>query len=814
MEHLLRDLRIAFRALGHRHGFAAVVVVTLALAIGANSAIFSVVRGVLLAPPPYPEPDRLLWLWQTDRVRGTDTEGFSVPDYLDLRAGTRAFGELAALRPVSLGLTGDGEAERLQAARVSADFFAALGVRPVLGRGFVEADDAEGAEPVTVISEGLWRRRFGGDPGILGRRLRLDQVERTVVGVMPSEAGIPPDPEQLWIPAAWTEVERGDDRRGVHNQAVLARLAPGVSLERAEQEAAAVMARLEREHPDDNLGRGARLVAFHEQAVGGVRPALAALAAAVGAVLLVACANVANLMLARGAGRRREIALRAALGAGRGRVVQQLLVESLVLAAAGGALGLLLASWSLDALIALGGGGVPRLDEVRLDGWVLGFTAALSLATGLAFGLLPALRASRPDLRATLLDGGRGGGRSAGRQRLRRGLVVAEVALSVMLVIAAGLLIRSFQRVLALDPGLDPEGVVTVQIELPQATYPFPEGWPVFDWPRGVGFLRELEERVERLPGVAGAATALNAPLAAGWTTRVTVAGRPAVPEGEQEEAWFRPVGPGYFRLLAIPRVAGREFTAADDGSAPRVAVVDQAFVRRWFPGASPIGESIEIFGVPREIVGVVGEVRHRGLEAEVQPTMYVPLHQSPMSALSLVVRAEVRAEGEPSALLPEVRRAVAAIDPDLPVFGAALLEESISGSLAERRFTLFLLSLFAALALVLAAVGIYGTVALGVAERRHEIGVRLALGGGRGDVLRMVLTEGLGLALAGVALGVAGALAARKALSALVFDIGTADPATYAAVAVALAAVALAASWIPARRATAVDPAVVLQHE
>jgi putative ABC transport system permease protein len=332
----------------------------------------------------------------------------------------------------------------------------------------------------------------------------------------------------------------------------------------------------------------------------------------------------------------------------------------------------------------------------------------------------------------------------------------------------------------------------------------------VFEWPRGVGFIQALEDRVGRLPGVAAATTALNPPLAAGWTTRVTVAGRPAPPAGEQDEAWFRPVGPGYFGLLGIPRLAGREFEPADDGSTPRVAVIDQAFARRYFPDGSPIGESVVIFEVPREIVGVVGEVRHRGLEAEVQPTMYVPLHQNPMSTLSLVVRTP----GDPMTLLPAVRGEVAGLDPDLPVFGATSLEETISGSVAERRFTLLLLSLFAGLALVLAAVGIYGTVALGVAERRHEIGVRLALGGGRGDVVRLILAEGLGLTLAGVGLGVAGALAVRRTLASLVFGIGTADPATYVAVAAALAAVALAASWIPARRATAVDPVVVLQHE
>jgi len=810
MEHLLRDLRISLRTLGRRHGFVAVAVATLALAIGANSAIFSVVRGVLLQPPPYPEPERLVWLWETDRLRGTDQEGASVADYYDLREGTRAFAALAVLRPLGLTLTGDGEPERLPAGKASSELFAALGLAPVLGRGFTPAEDAAGGEPVVVLSEGLWRRRFGADPDILGRRLRLDGVERTVVGVMPSEAGIPPGPEQLWIPSEFTALEAGDDYRGVHNQLVLARLAPGVPLETAQAEVGAVMARLERDHADDNLGRGARLVPFHEQTVGGVRPALLVLLAAVGAVLLIACANVANLMLARAAARRREIALRTALGASRRRVVQQLLVESLLLAAAGGGLGLLLATWGVDALVALGGAGVPRLDEVRLDGAVLAFTAALALATGLACGLLPALRASRPDLRGALTEGGRGGGLSARRSRLRRALVVIEVAAAVVLVIAAGLLLRSFWRVLAVDPGLDPDRVLVVDLELPQASYPFPEGWPVFDWPRGVGFVRALEERIGDLPGVAGATTALNAPLASGWTTRVSVVGQPEVPEGELDEARFRPVGPGWFRLLRIPLAAGREFVAADDGSAPRVAIVNQAFVRRYFPGGNPLGESINIFGVPREIVGVAGDVRFRGREADVQPTMYVPFHQNPLSALSLVVRAE----GDPLALVPAVRGAIRALDPDLPLVEVATLEQTLAGSLAQRRFTLSLLALFAALALVLAAVGIYGTVALGVVERTHEIGVRLALGGDRGDVLRLVLGQGLGLTLAGVALGLAGALAVRRALAALLFEVGPGDPLTWAAVPAVLAAVALAASWLPARRATAVDPVVALHQE
>ncbi|HEX5759972.1 MAG TPA: ABC transporter permease [Thermoanaerobaculia bacterium] len=802
------DLRNALRTLAKSPGFTLVALLTLALGIGANAAIFSVVQGVLLRPLPYTDAERIVAVAENDRLRQTEREGVSLPDYLDLRERSGSFTHLAALRGAAVDLARPGaESERIAGAAVTHELFPLLGVRPLLGRTFTAAEDRPGSERVVVLGEELWRQRFAAAPGVLGRALVLDGAPHTIVGVVPAAVAVPSAETELWRPLA---PDAATAIRGVHDLRVLGKLRPGTSLAAARAETAAIARRLEQEYPDDNLGRGIVLEPLREALFGRVRPALLVLMGAVGLVLLIACVNVANLLLARAADRGREVAIRAALGAGRWRLARQFLAEALLLAALAGAGGLLLAWLALGPLLALAPQDVPRLAEVRLDARVLAFTAAAALATALVFGLVPLLQSFGRDLQAALKSGGAATASTGGRARwLRDVLVVAEVAVSTVLVVAAGLLLQSLVRLQRVDPGFAPESVLKFELELPAARYP--QSFATYpDWPEIAAFSAGLEERLAVLPGASAVGLANSHPLDAGWTTRFTVVGRPEVAEGEQEEIRIRAVSRDYFRAAGLALRRGRGFLAADRPGTPLVAVLNEAAVRRYFPGEDPLGREVRIFGTPRRIVGVVEDERFMGLAAEAAPALYPPLAQFPSPALAVLLRTA----GDPLALAGAARAAVRDLDRQLAVFAAGTLEAELARSLAQPRFNGSLLAAFAALALVLAMVGVYGLLAYAVARRRQEIGVRMALGAGAGQVVRLVVGRGLALTLLGAALGLLGARAAGRLLAGLLYAVPADDPATFAAVPLLLAAAAVLASWVPARRAARVSPTVALRAD
>ncbi|HMB53213.1 MAG TPA: ABC transporter permease [Thermoanaerobaculia bacterium] len=815
MRDLWQDLRFALRTISRHPGYAAVAALTLALGVGANTAVFSVVDAVLLAPLPYPEADELVLVWENDRLRETEREGASYPDLVDWRESSSAFSGLAAWRSQDVALTGgDGEPERLSAGLASAELFAVLGAGDggafAAGRPFRDDEDRAGAEPVAVLSHGLWQRRFDADPGVVGSALRLDGTAHTVVGVAPEGFDFPTGTD-LWVPFEMAQAGTLDVR-GVHNLLVVGRLAPGTSVTAAQSEMTAVMERLEREHLEDNQGRGAFVEPLGEATTGDVRPALLMLFGAVALVLLVACVNVANLVLARAQGRGREMAVRGSLGAGRWRLARLVVVESLVLALVGGAAGCLVAFWGVEAILAAAPD-LPRLDEVHLDGRVIGFGLALSLLAGLAAGMAPLGAAFGRDLTRNLKSGDPGGG-DLRRRRLRQGLVAAEVALSVALAIGAGLLLRSLGTLLAEDPGFRSEGVLSLELSLPGSDYPFPASFDDYpDWPSAIAFYPAVLERVTAVPGVSAAALAHQGPLDGGWTTRIALSDRPAPPPGERDEIVLRPVTDDYFRALDVPLVAGRGFDRRDRAGAPDTLIVNHAFVERYFPGQpenAPLGVRLEFWGRQREIVGVVGDVRFQGLGEATPPAMYPPLAQVPQGSLSLLVRTSL----DPIALAPTVRQAVWDLDPNLALFDVATLDQALGESVSRPRFQTLLVSLFAAVALLLAAIGLYGVMAALVAQRTREIGIRMALGADRSEVVKTVLGRGLVLTLGATALGLAGAWALARLLGGLLYGISPGDPLVFTAVPALLALVALAACWLPARRASRIDPLTAIRHE
>ncbi len=800
MSQLIQDLRHAARTLRKNPGFAAVAVLTLALGIGANTAIFSLVDGVLLDPLPYPEPDRIVMVFET---RPEPTPGnFSYANFEDLRQRARSFQALAAWGAGSATLTGAGEAARVDGARVTPAFFRVFGVEPALGRTILAEETEPAAEPVVVLSDGLWRDRFGGDPDVIGRTVTLDARTHTVIGVMPPGYRAPYE-ARLWRPfVASADPVR---RRAFHNIRAVARLQAGVDATAAEAEVDGIMGALALAHPEANAGAGARIQALRDVVVDDARPALLLLLGAVGFLLLIACANVANLLLARGTSRRQEMGVRVALGAGRGRLVRQLLAESVMLAVLAGAVGALLAVWGTQALVALGDDMIPRADGVGVDGRVLGFAAVLSLGTGVLFGLLPALRASRTSVMHVLRAGRRESG-AAGSRRLRGMLVVGELALAVMLVCGAGLLLRSFAELRQVDPGFTAERMIGFELSLPESGYGEPE--------RVVGFYTELIDRLEALPGLRSAATALTPPLAGGgWTTTMRIEGRPTT-ESELPSVAFNVVSPGYFATIGTSVLRGREFAPRDDADAPGVVLINRSAARRFWSGEDPIGRRINAGPSPdapyATIVGVVEDVREGPLEREAGPTLYFPHWSEAFRSVAVVARTEV----DPAAVLPRVREAVAALDPDVPVQGLATIQEHLSSVVAEPRFNAAMLASLALLALGLACVGVYAVMAYAVGRRTREIGVRIAVGADRGDVIRLVLGEGLRLTLIGLAIGLAGALAVTRLLSGLLYQVSTVDPLTFVAVAAVVTLTSLAATWLPARHATRVDPVVALRAE
>jgi len=813
MTALLQDLRYALRMLVRSPAFSAVALLTLALGIGANTAIFSVVHTVLLRPLPYPDPDRLVWVWAQSPRQGIPYHSFLYPDFVDWRAQARCFEVLAAFTPAPVALTnGSGpEAEYVPRLRVSGGFFRVFGVRPALGRDFVEADDRPGALRVVMLSHELWQRRYGAEPAMVGRLIRLDGEEYTVVGVLPAGFRAANLTAQLYTPIALDGTRAGPGRGFSHG--AFARLKRGVTLTQAQAETNLIVDRLD-ERFFRQGGRGLRLWGLREFLVREVRLSLLILTGAVGLVLLVACANVANLLLARATARQREIAVRATLGAGRGCLMRQLLTESALLGLLGGALGALAAYWGVKALVAVTPPNYPLVADTRIDGQVLGFTVLLSLVTGLLFGLAPALSLSRTSLEEALKEGGRSATGGAAQSRLRSLLVVVEVALAAVLAIGAGLLLKGFWRLQGVNPGFDPKGVLTAGVGLPHTRYPTPE--------KRAAFHREFLERIEAMPGVTVAGIVTSLPLSGHNSgTGIHLEGRPEPRPEEAPVVWFRAVTPGYFRALGIPLKRGRLLEARDREGAEPVGLINETMARRFWPGEDPIGKRFA-WGLTHRappgrpaptwitVVGVVGDVRHSSLAQPPEAEMFQPYPQLPIPAVTVVVRTAA----EPERFAPALRAAAAAVDKGQPVSEVTVLERRVFDSIAPQRLATVLLGIFAGLALALAAVGVYAVLSFSVERRTHEIGVRLALGAERRDVLRLVLRQGMRLALTGLAAGLVGALALGRLIRGLLFGVAATDPLVFSGAVFALAAVALVAIWIPARRATRVEPSAALRYE
>ncbi len=805
MNNLPRDLRYGLRVLFNKPAFTLIALITLALGIGANTAIFSVVNSVLLRPLPYPNAERLMTIWEDHRARnGPEREWTSPPGFEDWRDQAKSFDHVVALQGWGPTLTGQGEPERLVGALVSHDTFAMLGVAPVLGRAFRPEEDQRGVEGVVVISHGLWQRRFGADPSLVGKRISLNGESSAVIGVMPAGFKFPIIGDaDIWRPIQ--PVINPGCQRGCYTIRVMARLKPDATEAQARADLSAVAARIEQQFPDPNSKIGATLVPLHEFLVGPVKTQMLALLVAVGFVLLIACANVANLLLARSATREKEIAIRASLGAGRWRIARQLLSESLLLAVIGGVLGLLLSYWLVNLVVSFSPRGTPRLDEIGIDRRALGYTMAVTVLTGLLFGTAPVWQLFKADLNQSLRDGGKGLQVARSGRRALSALVVAETALALMLLVGAGLLIRSFIRLQRVDPGFNPRNVLTAVVTLPQAVYP--------ERNQIAPFYSQLLDRVRTLPGVQSAAAVSSLPLAGSDSDAgFVIEGRPAPQPNQEPVAWYSSVSHDYFRTVGMRLIAGREFTERDHENSPRVVIISEATARRYFPNEDPIGKRIGN-GRPdgwREIVGVTADVKHFGLNQDARASMFFPHSQQPARLMFIVARTAA----EPLSLSSALRGAVVAMDKNLAVSNIRAMEEITAQSIGQERFTLLLLGLFSALALLLAVAGIYGVMSYAVAQRTHEIGVRMALGAQTGDVLKLVVTQGMVLVLAGVGIGLALALAMTRFIRGLLFGMSATDPMTFAGVAALLALVALVACYVPARRASKVDPKVALRCE
>ena len=799
MDTLLQDLRYAARMLLRSPGFALVAILMLALGIGANTVIYSLVDGILFRPLPFPESERLVSVSQAKPSRGWHENPLSYPNFHDWRAGSRSL-TLAAYTGNAFNLAGGERPEHVTGASVSASLFQVMGVSPQLGRGLLPEEDREGGKPVVVLSNELWRSHFGADPSIVGKTVRLDGEARTVVGVMPSGFDFPAQ-TQLWVPLALSPTEG----RGGNYLRVVGRLQPGVSHQRAEAELNAVAQRLEQEYPASNSGWRAEVISFREAGIGDGRMALYLMMGAVGFVLLIACANLANLLLARGAIRQREIAVRAALGAGRGRIVRQLLSESVLLGLLGGALGLLLASWGVAALRAIFPPSIPSWVTPAINVRVLLFTTVLAGGTALLFGVVPALRAVRTDVQTTLRSAGRGSGGTPERGRLRNALVVGQIALSLVLLVGATLLIRSFLQLQDVPPGFQREGVVAARLALAGPEY---EG----DLQR-IAFWNDLVDRVHAIPGVQAVGAVSTVPLRGSYTAGVVVEGKD-VPPGDEPSTQFQLIAGEYLQTLRIPLLRGRSLTAAEtmDTSA-HLALVGATAARHLWPGVDPLGKRFRLTGgdsVWHTVVGVGGYIRQGSLAEETRNQVYIPFGSRADRGMIMLVRTS----GPTAAAIPLIRRAVSSVDPNLPIYDAKSLNQISRESLWSERLLGWLFSSFAAIALVLAVTGVYSVMAFLVTQRTHEIGVRMALGARQGEVLRLVLRRGLMLTIFGVAVGIAGAFAVTRLLAGLLYGVQPTDPATFVGVSLLLPTVALLAAFLPARRATRVDPMIALRAE
>ena len=820
MSTLWQDLRYSARILARNPGFTVVVVLTLALGIGANTAMFSVVNAVLLRPLPYDDPDRLVGVWQSYPKKGWNSVGVSPPDFAVWKDQNQAFSHIAAITSESFNLTGVDEPERVVGYRVSASIFQVLRVEAALGRTFLPDEDQPGQDNVVILNHSLWQRRFGADPSVIGKTLTLNGRSYTVVGITPSDFRLPQRVDGPLVPLALGPKELSDSQRGLRYLQAIARLKPVVLLEQAQAEMKSIARRLEQEYPETNTGWGVDIIPLGR--AGGfnfLRLALLVLFGAVGFVLLIACANVVNLLLARATTRQKEISIRTALGAGRWRLIRQLLTESVLLAALGGAVGVLLALWSIDLIVATSPLWLHTMYEIDLDESVLVFAVLISLLTSAIFGLAPVLAASKTDPNESLKEGGRTSREGFRGHRLRAALVVSQIALAVLLLVGAGLLLRSFVKILNVDPGFNPQNLLTMRVALPESKYP--------NTHQRLAFFEQTFRRIKGLPGVDSATAASN--LGDGPGRLFQPEGRAALRSGEEPGAGYQLVSPNYHRAMGIPLLKGRFLTKRDTEGAVPVAIVNETLARRYWPDQDPVGEYLTISPpindpdkrnqpLSRLIVGVVKDVKQI-LWAEQFPHIYVPYTQENLTEMTLVIRTA----SEPMNMAPAVQREILAVDKDQPVYHVQTMEEYFSDSVSFQRFNMFLIGIFASLAMILAAVGIYGIMNYSVTQRTHEIGIRMALGARPFAVVKLVVKQGMVLTLLGLCIGLAVALALTKVLSSMfqmslgtvfLYEVTPTDPLTFVGVSVLLAGVALLACYIPARRATKIDPMIVLRCE
>lgn len=811
METLLQDLRFGIRTLIKSPGFAVVALLTLALGIGANSAIFSVVNAILLRPLAYKNPEQLV-LINHNYTKINLKASVSAFGYTHYRDNAKSFESVAAITGWPANLTGEGEPERLMGQAVSANFFQLLGAEAAKGRTFLPGEDQEGKNRVIVLSNGFWQRRLGGDPNVLNKTLALNGENYTVVGVMPESFQFGREFGQindLWRPIVFTPQQLSPNSLTNEFLTVLARMRPGVTQKQAQVEMDTIAANLRQQYLQgaDASFWALLLTSFREQVVGDIRQMLLIVLLVVGFVLLIACANVANLLLARAAARQKEIAVRTALGASRWRIIRQLLTESLLLSIVGGVVGLFFGYWGVKALISLNADRIPRANEISLDWKVMLFTFGISILTGVLFGIVPAIQTAKADLHETLKEGGRSAAATT-KQWVRNALVVAEIAMALAVLVGAGLLVKSFLRVQEVNPGFNPRGLLTMQLSLPDFKYK--------DAPQRVNFYKQLIENVRSLPGVQTAGAVSVLPLSGGGSSgSFRIEGR-QVPQGQSAPHGARwAATPDYFKTMGIPIIRGRYFEDRDTADGPQVAIIDDALAQKYWPGEDPIGKRMTFQGGPnnpiwREIVGIVGHVKHTDLEGESRAQYYLPHQQIPQPGMTLVIRTTA----DPNSLAGAVRGTIKALDTDLPVFRVRTMDQFVADSMAQRRFAMLLIGIFAGLALLLAAIGLYGVMAYSVTQRTHELGLRMALGAQRSDVLKLVVRQGMLLAGIGLGIGVICALLLSRLMKTLLYNVSATDPLIFVAIAAMLAAVALIACFFPAQRATKVDPMVALRYE